>query len=819
MQSLTIADTPGEGPVYPAMFATEPSTVVQMPEMQETASAVSYSSVTRMHNVAQPFPDGLAGRVDRGLEKAYTNPRKTPNLLERIRSSPGKRRGILICCLGSVVLTAILLPILLLVIVPKIAQNNIDGSKLVLLDSAITGATDTSFLLTSKGVVEDAGSIGATITVIDGALDVVWIGEGTNGTEITLAKLTGMPDLVVKGGKADLELSKAEVQIVDVNAMTTFTKFLMTGAEFEWKLSGKAKAKAMGLININGLTMNKVVKLRAFDGLKNVSITAFDLPRNDPSGGIQITTTTLMDNPSSLTVEMGALDFSVSFLNAPVGELAATNVTLNPGANTLQLNGRLQTGSSPAALSALSQMFTSYIAGKPANIVVTGTSVTPPSGSAAWLEQGFVGFPLSVSLVPPTPQNLLTNLALGNMDVAFDRADPSGFTSTVSVASLSADFRSPFTFPLKISQTQQVIDITDDQGDVFATLQAPPAAADGDSIKGTFITSFEGGKMTAVASKSSKFADFLTGLLVGKDVPFPIKAKASAEATTAAGVITIDEVPVVDTPLVKGLNSLAQVSIENVIIKGGTRAGMELDISTVIVNPSQISLSGLGQLRLAMFFNDQNVGTVTLPDNGIQRGRNVMVARGVVSPDPKSPAALAAAKTMISNFLGAKASTVSIRGTSSSTDVAALAPGISQLSIQTQLNGIQPTLVTGTTLSIRLSTIVSQIADVTLNVANPFEGSMTLLTLSSTVTYEGREIGRIENETFSTPFFVPAKGAATSVKVPMNLIISLPAIRALFEAVGGSLEVNIAADMRVRVGDYETSVAYAQNNVRTALGL
>lgn len=263
-----------------------------------------------------------------------------------------------------------------------------------------------------------------------------------------------------------------------------------------------------------------------------------------------------MDNPSTMTVELGNIDFGVSFEGSTIGTLAAKNVTLIPGPNTLPLNGRLLTTTNPTALKALSQMFTSYIAGQPANMTVTGSAVVPPSGGADWLSKGFVGLPLSVSLVPPTPQKLISDIRLGDMDVRFLPSDPSGSSAAVNVAALNAKFKSPLAFPLKISQVQQRMTITDPSNVDIATLEAPTAQADGDSVRGTLVTSVGNGTLAAIKGKEAQYAQFLKALLIQETVPFPLKGISTVQANTAAGVVTISNVPVVDSPTVKGICSL-----------------------------------------------------------------------------------------------------------------------------------------------------------------------------------------------------------------------------------------------------------------------
>jgi hypothetical protein len=56
-------------------------------------------------------------------------------------------------------------------------------------------------------------------------------------------------------------LDNTEFTISNVNDMSEFSKFLISGSSFSWTLKGSAEAKAMGL-TIRGLEMNKQVELK-----------------------------------------------------------------------------------------------------------------------------------------------------------------------------------------------------------------------------------------------------------------------------------------------------------------------------------------------------------------------------------------------------------------------------------------------------------------------------------------------------------------------------------------------------------------------------
>ncbi|KAJ3272775.1 hypothetical protein HDU76_010883, partial [Blyttiomyces sp. JEL0837] len=174
-----------------------------------------------------------------------------------------RRRKIMlfVCCGLVLLLTAIMIPILVFVIAPLIAQSSIDSSVLNLGSASITSPTNSSFLLTSSGSVTNAGFLDATLS-FPNPISIYWTNRPENQPDLILAYLN-LPNLVVSGAApkgASLSLENSMVTLDNPDNMGTFSKFLIQGQNFSWRLVGTAKANALGM-NIQGLKLNKVVTL------------------------------------------------------------------------------------------------------------------------------------------------------------------------------------------------------------------------------------------------------------------------------------------------------------------------------------------------------------------------------------------------------------------------------------------------------------------------------------------------------------------------------------------------------------------------------
>ncbi len=116
---------------------------------------------------------------------------------------------------------------------------------------------------------------------------------------------------------AQLDLT-ADFEVADVSHLADFTRTLLTEESFEWEISGEnLTVSAIGGnclvfshcrlilsfneyagIDVLGITLTaKTVPLKGMNGLKNgVTINSFDLPANDPAGGIHLTLNTTVVN-------------------------------------------------------------------------------------------------------------------------------------------------------------------------------------------------------------------------------------------------------------------------------------------------------------------------------------------------------------------------------------------------------------------------------------------------------------------------------------------------------------------------------------------
>ena len=142
------------------------------------------------------------------------------------------------------------------------------------------------------------------------------------------------------------------------------------------------------------------VVLSGMNGFKSlVTIESFDLPYNDPAGGIHLTLQTSLTNPSSVGVALSTIGFQNSAGATIIGPAASTAAfDLNPKSTiALPLAGRLVPQSTEQGLADVSNIFNGFVHGVPSQLVVHGDYAGP--SDCTWLNDGIKQLAIPVILV------------------------------------------------------------------------------------------------------------------------------------------------------------------------------------------------------------------------------------------------------------------------------------------------------------------------------------------------------------------------------------------------------------------------------------
>lgn len=175
------------------------------------------------------------------------------------------------------------------------------------------------------------------------------------------------------------------------------------------------------------------------NGLKNgVVINSFDLPSNDPAGGIHLTLNTTVTNPAQVGISLDGITFQNFYKSTHLGPASSAGTfNLLPQASfELALVGRLIPQDEQSGLDDVSQIFTDFIHGKNSDVLVQGDAAKP---DVSWLSTGLKS--LSIATVLPSQGQLEVLTAIDLHELTLRFTPDTAFAPISSSKSTTAAFQ------------------------------------------------------------------------------------------------------------------------------------------------------------------------------------------------------------------------------------------------------------------------------------------------------------------------------------------------------------------------------------------
>ncbi|KAK0522484.1 hypothetical protein OC834_006266 [Tilletia horrida] len=648
---------------------------------------------------------------------------------------------------------------LLPVLAGPIVQKLVDQAVLGIDSVIIKDPQETEFGTTLTGSITNAGPFDASISFPAG-LTVQWQGRPLG--VISLPSITLVGDV---GGSINED---ATFQVSDQGAIADFAKVLLTSESFVWDITAQnVSVTALG-ITIPGVSLTKTVTLRGFNGLQGaVSIDSYDLPSNDPAGGIHLDVQSTIRNPSQVGISLSRFGIQVFTNGVYLGPQAANQpFTLSPGAaSPLSLSGRLIPQTTPEGQQTLSNLFSEVVHGGSPSLVVNGDYAGPES--VTWLNEAIKVLSIPVSL-PPRNFQVIDAITLNQFSLFFTQ--PTTWAPESASSLITAGFYLPFAFPIDITSVSgRFIDnyLNTDVG----ILDIPTTAASTDVSTRVISLAYNNIPLVVPGGAHSQFSQFIADATRQARINFNLHGTATASATTAAGPVTISGLDFsVGSSLagVQNLNARPAV-VSNLDVARGFPDYLLLTLTTTLYNPSNLTV-GTGDVTFNTVYQGQVIGQVVINNLVLQPGENVVPTQ--LRFDPQGGAAIAAGRQVLENYVANLTSTVSVDGSRDSTPIDSLKEALAGISLNAAVPALNKLLIVSTTLTIPANIAQTSIADVTFTLDNPFTASINLYKVQATASYEGIVLGTI-NANLQTPISAPGHQEVTSQQLPFALTKNL----------------------------------------------
>lgn len=385
-----------------------------------------------------------------------------------------------------------------------------------------------------------------------------------------------------------------------------------------WRTYARSNTPPPG-IEIPGITFSsRRVTLKGFNGLKNgVHIKSFDLPANDPAGGIHLTLQAITENvrtfldmsyspltaqvqPSQVGIELDSIDFNTFIGDVMIAPVTTTGtIILAPGTTShLSLVGRLLPQTSASGLASVSDVFNNFIQGRDSQVIVQGSSAgsgnvvffcshtksTLKSFQVTWLNEGIKSLRVSTTLPNQGPLNIIKSISLNQLELMFT-PETSERPSTSS-KSIDATFSLPFGFPLDIPALKQTITIGF-EGVNFAQLAIPKGPSTTDVEARVIHLAFQDVPLTVFSGGQSTFSKFVAATTAGGTQTISLSGTADADAQTVVGLLTLTNIPFAVKSNLQGLQGLnaRPTTVGNIDVNHGFPEFLLIKVDAALFNP------------------------------------------------------------------------------------------------------------------------------------------------------------------------------------------------------------------------------------------
>ncbi|KAI0668274.1 hypothetical protein C8Q78DRAFT_1081656 [Trametes maxima] len=653
------------------------------------------------------------------------------------------------------------LDMILPILAQPIVQKLVSGSVLGIETVVIKDIRETTFGTSLKGSITQAGPFDSKISFPAG-LTIEWSGRPIGSIK--------MPDVDITANiGANFEID-ADFEVADVDHLANFTKVMLTKESFDWVISGNNLSVSAIGITVPGIELsNKGVTLKGMNNLKDgVLIDTFDLPGNDPTGGIHLTLQTKVSNPSQVGVELSSIAFQNFFNDVNIGPVSSTKgFNLAPQSTIdLPLIGRLIPQDSQPGLDAVSKIFNNFIHAQDSIISVHGDSAGPTD--VTWLNEGIKSLEVETVLPNRGQLDIIKSISLNELGLRF--SEDTAFDPSTSSDDTTAAFQLPFNFPINIVALEQNITVGSD-GQDFAQLIIPKGPSATDVEQRIIHLNFSQVPFSVLDGQGSAFEEFLSTTATSKSAQMRLAGAANTDAETAIGLLSLTDIEFDVSTSIAGLQGLntKPALVSSLDVNHGFSDHLLIKANSSLFNPSNITLGkhGAGDIGFSLLFQNDVIGQADLNNLVIVPGNASYAIDVLYKPQG---GAVASGQKLLENYLQGVVSGTSIQGSTDSTPIESLRLAMSNIHLSpVNIPALHQNLISTASLIFPTDIVKTSIAQTTFSLANPFTASINLVEVTAGATFGSLNLGKIDHvDRSSSPIHADGHSTITSPLLPFK---------------------------------------------------
>lgn len=612
------------------------------------------------------------------------------------------------------------------------------------------------------------------------------------------------------------------------------------------------------------------------DGLKKTDMQSMTFPDQHHLGGIQVSGTVGIFNPSGvLSLSLGDMDFGI-YLPATLPDqkdvLIAVVQAIDADLQGHRMNYFNITGrtlpipnESSYAKELMETFLSNYIHGNTTQVHVRGNRYGPddqPSkkhiGTAPkWLRKALESVVLGVPFPGAKETDLIQSLQLSHIKIDFSSTG-SPLISGDAIALLKKPQEMQFHMDVTEIDPHVLLYLNLDSTAPFASVQANhPCPAHGEEGNGVdfplgymkVISKLTRAPFNVLPGGQRDFEKFLNRVFHEKKGKVYIRGTSDARIESAFGQLTVRDLKFTGEVETQGLEGMQNPSpqLTSMTILQGFPDALLVKTDLIIYSPSNVDIN-LGELNMILLYNGHLIGNTTIPELALAPGvsneltvsawlfgnnKHVIDFIGEYISNGKTILATVTrnleTKTLYlySFRLGINMNsnvTLTISGQHPNASKSELLNGFFQhLSFDVQAPPFkEKALLADCQMNILSSTVI-------MSLRNPFQDiSMSIQKINATASYEIYEIGKVIadfedlGEGWKGPMLLPpptcdelgkCKGIVVeSEKIPV--ITKKLGYEAIKKALGGSIEVSVDSQVGVMIDQFELkNLLYRQSNI------
>ncbi|KAL2262304.1 hypothetical protein VTK26DRAFT_1808 [Humicola hyalothermophila] len=249
---------------------------------------------------------------------------------ENVAEKPRKRGCLGHCAkfwwaylIAVVVVVVVVVPCVLLVAVPKIAQDKVDEAELVVKRITVSNTKTSSLSMSIDTEILTDGSVHATIDGFPGVMYLEDDPEQKPFARINFPETTSDAYQSVKVTQ-DLEID-------DLAALTKFNSWLLTNETLRVTVLGETNVHVKGIARSYGVTFKKTVTMPGMRLLDGTVVNQTRVAIMPDSNGNNFWGKVYIPNRSNFDIELGNTTFHNYLLGQEIGTVFVDNLSLKSG--------------------------------------------------------------------------------------------------------------------------------------------------------------------------------------------------------------------------------------------------------------------------------------------------------------------------------------------------------------------------------------------------------------------------------------------------------------------------------------------------------